>query len=102
MLRHQAKAPTLPQTRSRTLRPAGLRRRSGVISVRGFGALVFAANLAAGSWPHRTLLFSAAAAQQGAIKAPPGADTAPDLAPTLRDAERRQITTMSCELIGIR
>jgi DNA-binding winged helix-turn-helix (wHTH) protein len=35
--------------------------------------------------------------QQGAIEAPPQVDVAPDLAPTPHDdAERRQITAMSC------
>jgi DNA-binding winged helix-turn-helix (wHTH) protein len=39
---------------------------------------------------------------QGATAAPPQVDTAREPAPTARaDAERRQITAMSCELIGI-
>src|SRR5271169_4011451 len=40
--------------------------------------------------------------EQGAMAAPPQVDTAREPAPTPRaDAERRQITAMSCELIGI-
>ena len=40
--------------------------------------------------------------EKGAIAAPPQVDTARQPAPTPRaDAERRQITAMSCELIGI-
>jgi DNA-binding winged helix-turn-helix (wHTH) protein len=39
---------------------------------------------------------------QGAMAAPPQVDTAREPAPTPRaDAEQRQITAMSCELIGI-
>ncbi len=39
---------------------------------------------------------------QGAIASPPQIDVARDPAPTPRDeAERRQVTAMSCELIGI-
>jgi len=38
----------------------------------------------------------------GATEAPPQADAAPNLAPTPHhDAERRQVTAMSCELIGV-
>src|SRR5262249_37926777 len=40
--------------------------------------------------------------QIGVIEAPPQADAAPNLAPTPHhDAERRQITAMSCELVGL-
>jgi class 3 adenylate cyclase len=40
--------------------------------------------------------------EQGAMAAPPQVDTAREPAPTPRaDAERRQITAMSCELIGM-
>ena len=39
---------------------------------------------------------------KGAMATPPQVDTAQEPAPTLRaDAERRQITAMSCELIGL-
>ena len=40
--------------------------------------------------------------EKGAVAPPPQVDTAPEPAPTPRaEAERRQITAMSCELIGI-
>jgi len=39
---------------------------------------------------------------KGDAEAPPQADTAPNLAPRSdHDAERRQVTAMSCELIGV-
>src|SRR5260370_21035503 len=59
-----------------------------------------------GGWietlPRRGYRFVGPVVAQGAIASPPQTDVARDPAPTPRDeAERRQVTAMSCELIGI-
>src|SRR5216683_177353 len=52
--------------------------------------------------PRRGYRFVGPVVAQGAIASPPQTDVARDPAPTPRDeAERRQVTAMSCELIGI-
>jgi DNA-binding winged helix-turn-helix (wHTH) protein/predicted ATPase len=67
---------------------------------------VFGTTPDGGRWietlPRRGYRFVGPVVAQGAITSPPQTDVVRDPTPTLQDeAERRQVTAMSCELIGI-